>query len=218
MTRLLGYVCTVRRVRVLGVHRARDLPPVPRTDHCAADHSQRGWLVHIAVIDGRPWLILPREAAAHAVLHRVPGRVDCTSAWLIAVRTEKVTPASETREAMPGLRARPAPDATRGLRPSLGALEPGETGRVVGGEEVRLTDVAPNHARRAVCNMRVIHRAWWGPSRRSRSGGMWASRRLVQVLREQGAISPLGLRSRDLGITSQARLAERRAQLGGTIR
>ncbi len=47
---------------------------------------------------------------------------------------------------------------------------------------------------------------------------MWASRRLVQAVREHGAISPLGLQSRDLGITSQPRLAERRAQLGGTIR
>jgi hypothetical protein len=69
-----------------------------------------------------------------------------------------------------------------------------------------------------VCNMRVIHRAWWGPRRRRRSGGMWASRRLVQALREQGAIYPLRLRSRALGITSQARLADCRAQLGGTIR
>jgi hypothetical protein len=47
---------------------------------------------------------------------------------------------------------------------------------------------------------------------------MWASRRLVQALREQGVIPPPGLRSRGLGITSQRRLANRRAQLGGTIR
>ena len=34
---------------------------------------------------------------------------------------------------------------------------------------------------------------------------MWASRRLVQAVREQGAISPRGLQSRDLGITSRRR-------------
>jgi hypothetical protein len=43
---------------------------------------------------------------------------------------------------------------------------------------------------------------------------MWSSRRLVQVLREQDAISPPSLRSRGLGITSQPCLANRRTNLG----
>src|SRR5438552_15690092 len=82
----------------------------------------------------------------------------------------------------------------------------------------REVDVLERGRQAAMCNMRVIYRAWWGPRRRRGSGGMWASRRLVQALREQGVISPPGLRSRGLGITFQPRLASRRAQLGGTIR
>src|SRR6266567_9597736 len=38
-----------------------------------------------------------------------------------------------------------------------------------------------------------------GPAVVVGGGGMWASRRLVQVLREQDAISPPGLRSRGVG-------------------